>query len=112
MNLILKKICKQYRFDEETANILKKKAEETKMTESAYVRYLIRVDYYRRLPVSAEQFNALYERLFKAGHILNIIARNFNGGEYDNNDFLKLSENISELSEIRMILTEMNKKIK
>ncbi len=102
-----KKIRKEYRFDDETERRLTYNMTEVnrerkdKITESEYIRDLIRRDYLEHLGIDKKWIIDINRQLVGLGTNVNQIAHRFNSGLYDMYDIDRLEEALKDIREIR-----------
>lgn len=96
-----------YRFDDKTSNTIKKKAAESHLSESEYIRRLINSD---TTPVEKDILNKIMHYVAYMGNNINQIAHQLNLGMFDNCDIDKIEDFKVALYEFKIELAKIREK--
>lgn len=103
-------IRKAYRIDEDTSQLIKEnmnREKSGKITESEYIRQLIRRDYIAGIGISKADFDDIKRKLSGIGNNINQIAHRANMEAGDLYDVKKLTEMSADIAAIRETIADM-----
>lgn len=102
-------IRKEFRFDQETLDILQKNAGavKEKMNESEYIRQLIRRDNVEIIGIDKSEFDLMKRKMAGCGNNLNQIAHHLNMDVYNSIDMMELKKAMSDVAEIKSYIANL-----
>lgn len=106
---VKKTIEKHYRFDCSTDNMLQELLErkESKVSESEYVRELIRREYSASIGIDPSDLVVIKRQLIGIGRNINQIAHCFNAGQYGVVDLSRLDQPLADVTAMKQAVEDM-----